>query len=90
MSKKTNDVVITAALRTPIGTYKGSLKDIRRTKIRFYQLLKKQSYRSKLKNDDIDESNYGTCPHCLDLGQNPARQASIYSWNTSFKACTYY
>ena len=26
MSKKSNDVVITAALRTPIGTYKGSLK----------------------------------------------------------------
>ena len=28
MSKKSNDVVITAALRTPIGTYKGSLKDL--------------------------------------------------------------
>ena len=34
MSKKSNDVVITAALRTPIGTYKGSLKDLKRCKIR--------------------------------------------------------
>ena len=28
MSKKLNDVVITTALRTPIGTYKGSLKGL--------------------------------------------------------------
>ena len=28
MIKKPNDVVITAALRTPIGTYKGSLKGL--------------------------------------------------------------
>ena len=30
MTKKLDDVVITAAVRTPIGTYKGSLKDIER------------------------------------------------------------
>ena len=33
MSKKPNDVVITAALRTPIGTYKGSLKDLSADKL---------------------------------------------------------
>ena len=29
MTDKLNEVVIIAATRTPIGTYKGSLKDIR-------------------------------------------------------------
>ena len=33
MTKKPDDVVITAALRTPIGTYKGSLKDISADKL---------------------------------------------------------
>ena len=33
MTKKSNDVVITAALRTPIGSYKGSLKDISAEKL---------------------------------------------------------
>ena len=29
MSNKSKEVVIVSAIRTPIGTYKGSLKDIR-------------------------------------------------------------
>ena len=33
MSNKSNDIVITAALRTPIGTYKGSLKDLSADKL---------------------------------------------------------
>ena len=33
MSKKSNDVVITAALRTPIGTYNGSLKGLSADKL---------------------------------------------------------
>ena len=33
MTKKLNDVVITSALRTPIGTYKGSLKEISADKL---------------------------------------------------------
>ena len=33
MSKKLDDVVITSALRTPIGTYKGSLKDLSADKL---------------------------------------------------------
>jgi acetyl-CoA C-acetyltransferase len=75
MSKKTNDVVITAALRTPIGTYKGSLKGLDAQKLGSIA-IKEAIYRSKLKNDDIDEVIMG---HVLTsgLGQNPARQASI-------------
>ena len=77
MSKKSNDVVITAALRTPIGTYKGSLKDLSADKLGALA-IKEAVYKSKLKSDDIDEVIMG---HVLTsgLGQNPARQASIHA-----------
>ncbi|MDC1200811.1 acetyl-CoA C-acetyltransferase [Pelagibacteraceae bacterium] len=77
MSKKSNDVVITAALRTPIGTYKGSLKGLSADKLGALA-IKEVVYKSKLKSDDIDEVIMG---HVLTsgLGQNPARQASIHA-----------
>jgi len=77
MSKKSNDVVITAALRTPIGTYKGSLKDLSADKLGALA-IKEAIHKSKLKPDDIDEVIMG---HVLTsgLGQNPARQASIHA-----------
>jgi acetyl-CoA C-acetyltransferase len=77
MSKKSNDVVITAALRTPIGTYKGSLKSLSADKLGALA-IKEVIYKSKLKSDDIDEVIMG---HVLTsgLGQNPARQASIHA-----------
>jgi len=77
MIKKSNDVVITAALRTPIGTYKGSLKGISADKLGALA-IKETIFKSKLKLDDIDEVIMG---HVLTsgLGQNPARQASIHA-----------
>ena len=77
MSKKSNDVVITAALRTPIGTYKGSLKGLSADRLGALA-IKEVIYKSKLKSDDIDEVIMG---HVLTsgLGQNPARQASIHA-----------
>jgi len=77
MSKKSNDVVITAALRTPIGTYNGSLKDLSADKLGALA-IKEAVHKSKLKPDDIDEVIMG---HVLTsgLGQNPARQASIHA-----------
>jgi acetyl-CoA C-acetyltransferase len=77
MNKKSNDVVITAALRTPIGTYKGSLKGLSADKLGALA-IKEAIYKSKLKSDDIDEVIMG---HVLTsgLGQNPARQASIHA-----------
>ena len=77
MSKKSNDAVITAALRTPIGTYKGSLKDLSASKLGAL-VIKEAVYKSKLKPDDIDEVIMG---HVLTsgLGQNPSRQASIHA-----------
>ena len=77
MSKILNDVVITAALRTPIGTYKGSLKNLSADKLGALA-IKETIFKSKLKPDDIDEVIMG---HVLTsgLGQNPARQASIHA-----------
>ena len=77
MSKKSNDIVITAALRTPIGTYKGSLKGLSADKLGTLA-IKEVIYKSKLKTDDIDEVIMG---HVLTsgAGQNPARQAAIHA-----------
>ena len=77
MSKKLDDVVITSALRTPIGTYKGSLKDLSADKLGA-QAIKGVIHKSNLKSDQIDEVIMG---HVLTsgLGQNPARQASIHA-----------
>ncbi len=75
MSKNSNDVVITSALRTPIGRYKGSLKNLSASKLGSI-VIKEVIYKSKLDVEEIDEVIMG---HVLTsgLGQNPARQASI-------------
>ena len=77
MNKTSKDVVITTALRTPIGIYKGSLKDLSADKLGAL-VIKEVVYESKLKPEDIDEVIMG---HVLTsgLGQNPARQASIHA-----------
>ena len=75
MTKNSNDVVITSALRTPIGGYKGSLKNLSASKLGSIA-IKEVIYKSKLDLEEIDEVIMG---HVLTsgLGQNPARQASI-------------
>ncbi len=75
MSKNSSDVVITSALRTPIGRYKGSLKNLSASKLGSIA-IKEVIYKSKLDSEEIDEVIMG---HVLTsgLGQNPARQASI-------------
>ena len=75
MTKNSNDVVITSALRTPIGGYKGSLKNLSASKLGSI-VIKEVIYKSKLNIEEIDEVIMG---HVLTsgLGQNPARQASI-------------
>ena len=77
MSKKLNDVIITAALRTPIGAYQGSLKGLEAYKLGAL-VIKEAIYKSELKSNDVDEVIMG---HVLTSGsgQNPARQASIHA-----------
>ena len=77
MSKKSNDVVITSALRTPIGTYRGALKNLSAEKLGSIA-IREAVHKSKLKAEEIDEVIMG---HVLTsgLGQNPSRQASIHA-----------
>ena len=75
MSNKSNDIVITAALRTPIGAYKGSLKNLSADKLGAVT-IKEVLHKSKLLAEDIDEVIMGQVLTSA-AGQNPARQASI-------------
>ena len=75
MNNSMNEVVIVEAIRTPIGTYKGSLKELSADKlgsIVIREILRK----SKLDKDDIDEVIMGQVL-TAGGGQNPARQAAI-------------
>ena len=75
MTNKSKEVVIVNAIRTPIGTYKGSLKNMRSDQlgsIVIKEILKK----SKFNKDEIDEVIMGQVL-TAGAGQNPARQAAI-------------
>jgi len=75
MDSRVKEVVIVDGIRTPIGTYKGSLKNIKT-----YQLgsivLKEILKKSKFKEDEIDEVILGQVL-TAGAGQNPARQAAV-------------
>jgi len=75
MNNSMNEVVIVEAIRTPIGAYKGSLKELSADKlgsIVIREILRK----SKLGKNDIDEVIMGQVL-TAGGGQNPARQAAI-------------
>ncbi len=75
MVNKLKEVVIVSAVRTPIGTYKGSLKKMRSNQlgsIAIKEVLKK----SKFDNDEVDEVIMGQVLTAGE-GQNPARQAAV-------------
>ena len=75
MNNSINEVVIVEAIRTPIGAYKGSLKELSADKlgsIVIREILRK----SKLGKNDIDEVIMGQVL-TAGGGQNPARQAAI-------------
>ena len=75
MNTKLNEVVIVAAARTPIGSYKGSLKNIKADQLGSI-VIKEVINRAKIKSEDIDEVILGQVLTAA-TGQNPARQASI-------------
>ena len=64
MSKNSSDVVITSALRTPIGRYKGSLKNLSASKLGSIA-IKEVIYKSKLDLEEIDEVIMGHVLTCL-------------------------
>ena len=75
MNNSLNDVVIIEAVRTPIGAYKGSLKELSADKLGSI-VIKEILRKSKLDKDDIDEVIMGQVL-TAGGGQNPARQAAI-------------
>jgi len=75
MTNKLKEVVIVGAVRTPIGTYKGSLKNIKADQLGSI-VIKEVLKRSKFKESEIDEVIMGQVL-TAGGGQNPARQAAI-------------
>jgi len=75
MSNKSKEVVIVNAIRTPIGTYKGSLKNMKSHALGSI-VIKEILSRSKFDKDEIDEVIMGQVL-TTGAGQNPARQAAI-------------
>ena len=72
---KSNEIIITSALRTAVGSLGKSLKDISADELGSHVIL--NAYKdSKLKVDEIDEVIMGQVL-TGGAGQNPARQASI-------------
>ncbi len=72
-----NEIVITSALRTAIGSLGKSLKNIESAELGS-KVIGASINKSKLKNDEIDEVIIGQVL-TSGLGQNPARQAAIKS-----------
>ena len=70
-----HEIVIVKALRTPIGTYKGSLKNFSADKLGT-EVIKNLINQSNLTFGEIDEVILGQVL-TAGQGQNPARQASV-------------
>jgi len=75
MKAKEKSIVITSALRTAIGTFNGSLKNMQAHDLGSI-VVKENIKRSKLKSNEIDEIIMGQVLASA-TGQNPARQAAI-------------
>ena len=74
---KTEEVVLAGAVRTPIGKFGGSLADQPAPELGAF-VLKEALKRAGISPEDVDEVIMG-CVLSGGLGQNPARQASIYA-----------
>jgi len=75
MNSNNKNIVITAAVRTAVGTFKGSLKNIQGHGLGSV-VIKGVMEKSKLKIDEVDELIMGQVLTAA-TGQNPARQAAI-------------
>ena len=70
-----NEVVIVEAIRTPIGSYKGALKDLKADKLGSI-VISEILRRTKFDENEIDEVIMGQVL-TAGGGQNPARQAAV-------------
>ena len=75
MTDKLKEVVIVSAVRTPIGSYRGSLKKMRSDQLGSL-VIKEALKLTKFSPDEVDEVIMGQVL-TGGAGQNPARQAAI-------------
>ena len=75
MDNNSKEIVIVGAVRTPIGSFKGSIKHIKAHKLGSI-VIDEVIKRSKVNHDEIDEVIMGQVL-TAGSGQNPARQAAI-------------
>ena len=75
MGDKSKEVVIVSAVRTPIGSYKGSLKNMRSDQLGSV-VINEALKKSKFEKNEIDEVIMGQVL-TAGGGQNPSRQAAI-------------
>ncbi len=75
MIDKLKEVVIVSAVRTPIGSYRGSLKKMRSDQLGSL-VIKEALKLTKFSPDEVDEVIMGQVL-TAGAGQNPARQAAI-------------
>ena len=83
---KDNDIVITSAFRTPIGSFLGSLINHEATELGSI-VIKKCLEQSKLKSNEVDMVYMGQVLQA-GSGQNPARQAAIHAGIDKEKTAT--
>lgn len=80
------EVVIVSAVRTPIGSFGGSLKDISATRLGALA-IKEAVSRAGIKSEMVNEVYMG-CVLQANLGQAPARQAAIFAGLPDSVCCT--
>lgn len=80
------EVVIVAAVRTPIGSFGGSLKDISATRLGAIA-IKGALDKSRVSPDQVQEVLMG-CVIQANLGQAPARQAAKFAGLPDSVSCT--
>ena len=80
------DIVITSAFRTPIGSFQGSLKDRNATELGT-TVIKKCMEHSNLNGSEVDTVILGQVLQA-GCGQNPARQAAINAGIDNDKTAT--
>jgi acetyl-CoA C-acetyltransferase len=81
-----DDIVIVSAVRTAIGRFGGTLKDMPASKLGAVA-VKEAIERANIKPDQVDEVLMGNVVQA-GQGQNPARQASIHAEVPTSKAAT--
>ncbi|XP_023937384.2 acetyl-CoA acetyltransferase B, mitochondrial [Bicyclus anynana] len=81
-----NEVVIASAVRTPIGSFKGTLSPLSATQLGAI-VVKAAVERAGIPNTEVKEVIMGNVCSGY-LGQNPARQAAIFGGLSQSTVCT--